>query len=360
MSESAAINTASGTASPGVVAAAPPYAGSWLHGLVTWIERLPWPFWVSLAAVWVAATLFWHTGAWSTGLAAAGDFDPASAYWGFLAPALLWSAAYVERVASAAFDAFRSALTMPADEAARLRYALIVVPARPALVITGLAAAFTAADIAFSGNPAYVALPLPLLPLLFVVQSLYAGVMFQLVYRLVRQMGLVRRTLATSVAIDIFRPAPLNAFAALTARPAVVLVLLTMSSVLLVPIQADLSALVAWVPYVVVPPILATIAFVVPLTGVHRALADQKERLEEAAQVRLGAALADMAREVETRDLSRADAWNKTLANLQAEGAILAKLPTWPWSTATLRGFASAILLPISLLLAQQVVSRLF
>lgn len=97
-----------------------------------------------------------------------------------------------------------------------------------------------------------------------------------------------------------------------------------------------------------------------PLTGVHRALQDQKDLLEDAAQGRLKSALEDMAREVDARDLSRADAWNKTLANLQAEGAILAKLPTWPWSTSTLRGFASAILLPIALLLAQQLVSRLF
>jgi hypothetical protein len=360
MSEAAAIDPATGTASSGAGAADPPYAPSWLHGLVTWVDRLPWPYWVSLAAVWVAATLLWHAGAWSIGQVPVGNLDRASAFWGFLAPALLWSAAYVERVAAAAFDAFRPALAMPADEAARLRHALIVVPARPALVIAVLAAAMTAADIGFSGSASYVGVSPLLLLLVFVVQSLYVAVLFQLVYRLVRQMGLVRRTLASSVAIDIFRPGPLHAFATLTARPAVVLVLVTTSSILAVPPEAGLGGLVAWVPYVVVPPILATIAFVVPLTGVHRALADQKERLQDAAQVRLGAALADMAQEVEIRDLSRADAWNKTLANLQAEGAILAKLPTWPWSMGTLRGFASAILLPVTLLLAQQAVSRLF
>lgn len=360
MSESAAISTASGTASPGVAAAAPPYAPSWLHGLVTWIERLPWPFWVSLAAVWVAATLFWHAIAWSGGQAPVGDFDRTSAFWGILGPALLWSAAYLERVAAAAFDGFRPALTMPADEAARFRHALIVLPARPALVLTFLATALTAVDTAFSGNASYIGLSVPLLLLVFVVQSFYVSLLFLFVYRLIRQARLVRRTLATSVAIDIFRPGPLHAFASLTARPAVVLVLLTTSSILAVPVQADLGALVGWVPYVVLPPVIATIAFVVPLMGVHRALEDQKDLLEDAAQGRLKSALEDMGREVDARDLSRADAWNKTLASLQAEGAILAKLPTWPWSMGTLRGFASAILLPITLLLVQQAVSRLF
>ena len=61
-----------------------------------------------------------------------------------------------------------------------------------------------------------------------------------------------------------------------------------------------------------------------------------------------------MAHEVDTGDLSRADAWSKTLANLQIEGEILAKLPTWHWSTGTLRGFASALLLPITLFLIQR------
>jgi len=98
---------------------------------------------------------------------------------------------------------------------------------------------------------------------------------------------------------------------------------------------------------------------VVPLTGVHAALVEQKERLLDAAQARLQAALAGMARDVDAGDLSRADAWSKTLANLQVEGAIIAKLPTWPWSMGTLRSFVSAILLPMTLFLFQQALSRL-
>ena len=59
-------------------------------------------------------------------------------------------------------------------------------------------------------------------------------------------------------------------------------------------------------------------------------------------------------------DLSKADAWNKTLLNLQMERTIMARLPTWPWSMGTLRGFVSAILVPLALLLLQEVVGRVF
>lgn len=360
MGPSASVAPSHMTASPLAGQEVRPYAPSWLHSLVAFVERLPGPSWVVYVVTWVVATLLWHAQVWSNGQVALGAFDRTSAFWGFLAPALLWSAAYMERVAAAAFDAFRPALTIPAEESAGLRYALIVLPARPALTITILAVLLTGADIAFSGSPNYAGLPLPMLVLSFVVQSVYVSVMFQLLYRLIRQTGLVRRTLATSVAIDIFRPGPLNAFATLTSRPGAVLTLVVASSLLAVPLPSDLGGyLVGWAPYVVVPPVIAAIAFIVPLTGVHAALVEQKERLLDAAGLRLQAVLQAMDRDVEAGDLARADAWNKTLANLQAERQILASLPTWPWSTATLRGFVSAVLLPLALFVVQVIIGRL-
>ena len=63
---------------------------------------------------------------------------------------------------------------------------------------------------------------------------------------------------------------------------------------------------------------------------------------------------------MDARELARADGLNKTLASLLVQREILAKLPTWPWSTTTLRGFVTAILLPMALFLAQQALSRFF
>ena len=113
-------------------------------------------------------------------------------------------------------------------------------------------------------------------------------------------------------------------------------------------------------PYLVVPPVIATIAFVLPLTGAHARLVDQKELLRDEAERRLEATLGELNRDVDARDLTRADGLNKTLASLVVQRDILAKLPTWPWSTATLRTFVSALLLPMALFLLQQALSRLF
>ncbi len=39
---------------------------------------------------------------------------------------------------------------------------------------------------------------------------------------------------------------------------------------------------------------------------------------------------------------------------MATEAIGVAKLPTWPWSAGTLRGFASALLLPIAVFLVQR------
>ena len=61
--------------------------------LVAFVVRLPGPSWVVYVVAWVVATLLWPAQVWSSGRVAIGTFDPVSAYWGFLAPALLWAAA---------------------------------------------------------------------------------------------------------------------------------------------------------------------------------------------------------------------------------------------------------------------------
>ncbi|HKY89171.1 MAG TPA: hypothetical protein VJ141_04260 [Candidatus Limnocylindrales bacterium] len=53
-------------------------------------------------------------------------------------------------------------------------------------------------------------------------------------------------------------------------------------------------------------------------------------------------------------DLARGDALNKTLGSLLQQREVLAKLPTWPWSSGTVRGFVSVILLPLVLFMVQR------
>ena len=73
---------------------------------------------------------------------------------------------------------------------------------------------------------------------------------------------------------------------------------------------------------------------------------------------RLDTALRDLARRNETGDLGEADAVNKNINSLLAERDVLARTPTWPWAPETLRGFSTALALPIVLWLVFRLLER--
>jgi hypothetical protein len=275
--------------------------------------------------------------------------------------AQLAAAGYVRRVAGSAFDAFRPALRLPEPELAVLRHRLVVIPAGPAFAAAAAGIALAAASLAI--NPAATtSAPLTgtLLAGAFVLQGWLSAVMFVLFLQLLRQIREIRGLLARAAVVDVFRPGPLHAFARVTSVTGSLLVLFIASSFLVIPLPTEPGTLlVAWLPYLVVPPVLAVGAFVLPLYGMHGRLVDEKERLQGAAEERLQGLFADINRDVDARDVTRADGLSKTLASMLQQRDVLAKLPTWPWSAGTLRGFVTAILLPVVVFLIQVLVSRL-
>jgi hypothetical protein len=336
-------------------------ASSWMHGLVVRVEGLPAPTWAVLLGVFALSALLMHLLPWTKGSVPFGEFDPASAVWGALLPVLLWISADLERVAARAFDAFRPALTLPPDAAERLRTDLIVVPARPALVVTAIALLANVGSFATDPVTYTINVPPLVVAFVFLYQALIISLMFEILYRLIRQSRLIRRTLDEDVAIDVFRPHALHAFATLAARPGILLCIMVAASVPVTPPPDSVGAfLVGVAPFIFVPPMVAVAAFVLPLAGAHERLAGQKAMLQDAAELRLQATLANLNRDVDAGEVGRADGLNKTIASLVAQREILARLPTWPWSAGTVRGLGSAILLPLMIFLAQQALGRLF
>ena len=192
----------------------------------------------------------------------------------------------------------------------------------------------------------------------FVIQVALVSTMFILGYQLVRQMRIVSRALADAT-VDPFLAGPLNALSWLTARTGIVLVIIVATSVLFVPLTDDLPAFILnYAPFTILPSLVAVIAFVVPLSGTHTRLDAEKDRLVAEADARLKGLLAEINRDVDERDLARADGLNKSLSSMLQQREVLAKLPTWPWSTTTLRAFVSAMLLPIVLFLIQRVLAQ--
>jgi hypothetical protein len=185
--------------------------------------------------------------------------------------------------------------------------------------------------------------------------------MFVVLLQLFRQMRQIRQTLARAAIIDAFRPGPLHAFSRLTSRTGIILLLFTGSAFLVLPASslAGEAFPITWLPYLFVPPLIAVAAFILPLYGMHGRLVAEKERLQNATEVRLQALFEEINRDVDVRDMARLEALNKATSAVVQQREILAKLPTWPWSAGTLRGFVTAIFLPLAIFVVQRILIQL-
>ncbi len=337
------------------------YSPSWLDRFVIWLKRLPGPVWIPYLALAIVGMGVSHLPVWTRGDVTVGSLQLDGVYWGLLPTASLLLATYVRRLTADSFDRFRPALTLPKAEAQAVRYRLVFLPAWPAFAITIGAIVLTGLSLAFDPEGSGI-VDTPWLGVTGValIQSFVGSILFLLLYRLIRQIGIVRGTLANAVIIDVFRPGPLQAFANLAARPGALLTLLVASSTLIQPLPADFYAfMIGWAPYLFLPPIVAAIAFVAPLTGLHRQLSEQKAALEDAATIRLKATLSEFNRDVDAGELTRIKKINAALQGLMVQRDLLASLKTWPWSTTTLRSFVSTIALPLAVFLVQQAASEI-
>ncbi len=104
--------------------------------------------------------------------------------------------------------------------------------------------------------------------------------------------------------------------------------------------------------------VVAVAAFVWPLWGIHNRMAGEKGRLQTEANTRLEGAIAELHRRIDAVQLSGMGDLNRAMSSLVIERDAIAKIPVWPWTPGTLRGFLSALLIPLALFVIQRVLDR--
>jgi hypothetical protein len=176
-----------------------------------------------------------------------------------------------------------------------------------------------------------------------------------LVYHTIRQLRLISRLPGHVERIDLLDAGPLHAFSAVTALTGGAFVAAAYFSVLTDPTTFTNPAVAAVNALTLV---LAVACFVLPLSGMQRRIAAEKALRLSAVSHRLDAAFGDLARRNDAGDLSSADAVHDNINSLLAERDLIARTPTWPWSSGTLRGFSTAVLLPVVLWLVFRVLER--
>jgi hypothetical protein len=336
-----------------------PYSRSWLDWFIDWLEALPGPgvvAWLGLMAISIVVS---NAQNWLSGLLPVGELNATQTFWGVFTALGVWVCGPLSTVAGRALTQFAPAISPGVMDLERARYELTTMPARPALVILVVSLPFTLAY--YVADPA-VAQIAGLTPAALALRGLFEGIFtaitFCLIVQAVRQLVRVRRLHAAADRIDLFHQAPLHAFSQLTAQTGMVLIGLVAFGFAANPAVFEGSVAI-WMPYLVGFPLAGILVFIVPLLGMHGRLAQAKADLQGRAEERLKSVLTQLNRDVDALDLARADGLQKTLASVLQQREVLGKLSTWPWSTGTLRAFASAIALPLLLFMMQRMLSYL-
>jgi hypothetical protein len=321
------------------------------------IERLPIPFGLTYAAIFLLESSLLLIAAWVDGSLPAFSIDPIFLIYPAWLCGPLFIMTHLNSVSRQALSNFRPLLAIPDSSVKRLEYEFTSMPASKvvlhSLAWTAFYLIFTYAALRrmygalgfgqLASSAAFVAG----FASFFVGSAIY--------YHTIRQLRLVHRTVTSVKEFDLFRLDPVYAFSSLTSRTAIAWVLLLTITLVLFPISLAPGPSLA---LLVTQLLLAIAAFVLPIRFVNTGLVAAKRRLLAELDARLKATLARLHRCLDENALEGVPHLNGAIAGLAAERDLLSKIPTWPWRPGTFAGFLSIIVLPIALFVVQLLLSR--
>lgn len=323
-----------------------PYSPSWVDRLAAGIEQLPGPYWLpylaGFAAVLALAAAFLEGSDGRLSLQVA--YTQVLPFYGF------WLLHYLDRKAASALEVYRPAFLGEERELADIRWRLTTLPAAPALALS-LAGLVIGGVVSASWNAfnAFQVLDRLTFIATLVFACLYA-------YHSIRQLRLVRQLYATRTRVDLHHVAPLYAFSSLSAQTAIGMLLLLSGAALITP-----EGLVGgWLTGAVVFAALAVSAFLLPLMGLHRRLAQARDDELSRITRRWQVCQEQVYRLVDAGDLEAMGAVNTALTALERARSAIERIPTWPWRAETLRSLLAALVLPILISLLQYALKRAF
>jgi hypothetical protein len=332
---------------------------SWFDALVDRVDRLPGPGWLFVVVATVLVAVPLHLAELVEGRPL--ELHPDLLIGAATLPLFLWLTLALNRVAVRALERLRPALDPAGPPEAAIAADLGRTPnilALPALAIGAVGGVSSvlqspqnwSVDLAHPGLRLYSAIVLSVITDIFLL-GLLGHVLHQL-----RVVMRVHRT----VRIDLFHLEPLYAFSTLTAWTAIALLGLIVGLIAFLSLSigtfllsgaADI-ALTATISIVVVA------CFFVPLLGLHGRIADVKAARYADAQATTGSVIAAVRDKVAAGELEAAAKLKDALLAADASVVAILRISTWPWRSETLRGFVSAVLLPIGLFITYELLRR--
>jgi hypothetical protein len=289
-------------------------------------------------------------------------------------PLILEGMRYLKWHAADALERFRPALRKPVPFDS-LRYRLTTMPARGAFAagfITMLVILFVGAGVSAlfpnsvpSPGPASTWLSTFLDALHFSSQPLSAFVAFilaflawlalgALLYQIFHQLRTIDQIYRQYTDVNLFQSDRMHAFSGHTSRVGIAIILLGNLNFVAPEFRGNLGIIVVAEAL----SLLGVAAFVLPLTGIHRLLVLEKERLLDENSARIQSTVERLHYALQARTLRGMDEFEMALSSLEREHTVITRIPTWPWQPGMVRGMVAALLLPIAIWLIQYVLQR--
>ena len=298
-----------------------------------------------------------HAILWATGRLPFGAISPVIAVGIVYGPFLLGVLAAANFVSKRSLVAFWPATGWPDDDRARWAAAFVDTPGPWGWValLIGVPLAigsFLSAptDLLGQGGDRFVLL-VAYLPALILG---YAMAPAAFVHTL-RQLRLVSRIHREATAIDPFDRGPVYAFSRLTVLTGLSYVLVGYYSLTLN--GAFTAGNLLAVGALVVSLVVGIGTFVLPLWGIHERLVDEKALLVRGVDERVSRIATEMYRRIDAGEFDGSKVVSDALAGVTTLRDRIQRLPTWPWPPQLLRGFVSALVLPLVIYLLTRLVS---
>jgi hypothetical protein len=332
-----------------------PYPPSWIDRLTDWIDDLPGPARLFYALVIPALALVGHVAFWLDGSLPVSVFDPVVTTYAFFT--LYWLAMYhyLSRVSLDALLSFRPLIDGGRSEFTQIEYQLRVLPRRWGWVTIplGLILGLTSVLESTEAGEGLVFQSIPGIALDVLLTAFLSASLIALIIRSIRQLRLVSRLHEQAKNIDLLDLEAPHAFSGLTAR--------TGAGVLLLLILGSLQGGLRTTLDFILTGSLSLVAvgiFVIPLLGMRDRLNEEREARIRATNEMLKRATDRLHTGVRDDDYEGMKATEAAIGALMRERELLEGIPTWPWNPATLRGFASTLVLPVVIWLVTRILER--
>lgn len=336
---------------------APPFQAGPVSRLLSWLRQSPTRLWFVTLVVTLACVAWPHAVLWATGRLAPWTVD--LNYVVLVAYVAYWfpAAALLVHLGRGAIRAFWPATGWPEIQQAVWLYRFEKMPIR--VELAALAVGFAVAFGAIVYAPAAIVGPeegriasfIALTPTFALGYMLNAvGTVF-----VVRALSLIVEIHEKATNINPFDRVPIYAFSRVTTYVGLLIVAATYYT-----LTVNTPFISGNLPALLMLPVTAVIglaAFVLPLWGIHQRLARTKEALLEDADRRMTAVGAEVYDRVDAREFEGLKDVNESLTALTTLRERIRHLPTWPWPPQLLRGFISALLLPIIIYLITRLIA---